>query len=97
MRHERTLVNILTCLRSQTHFPGCKRANKAKPRLQNNNANCNQVHAAETHLSYPLPLQKKARINQYQPENNKSHKRYVRDQYRISGKRVQRTDVDKAS
>ncbi len=56
-----------------------------------------QVHTTEPHISHPLPLQKKARINQYQPENDKSHEQYMRDKYRVSGKRIQRTEVDKTS
>jgi hypothetical protein len=72
MGYERTIVNNLTCPRPQTHFPGCKRANETKPGLQNHNADCNQVHATEPHISHPLPLQKKACINQHQPEMTKA-------------------------
>ena len=97
MRYERIVVDSLTCPRPQTHFPGCKRANKTKPRLQNHNADCNQVHATEPHVSHPLPLQKKACINQYQPENDKRYEQYMRNKYRVSGKRIQRTEVDKTS
>ena len=97
MGYERTIVNSLTCPRPQTHFPGCERANETKPGLQNDNPDCNQVHTTEPHISHPLPLQKKACINQHQPENDKSHEQHMRNKYRVSGKRIQRTEVDKAS